>query len=122
MDASYRTSLASASQRPVLPTIAEGTAIARPLRLAQMVAAVRESRGQTVAVKEQDIVIALEQLCSRGFFVEPTSALAGAALSQLLATGTISADETTVVLLSGSGLKAASKVASLVTDPLPETT
>lgn len=39
--------------------------------------------------------------------------LAGAALSQLLSTSTISPGDTTVVLLSGSGLKAALKVAEL---------
>lgn len=76
-------------------------------------AAVHESHGQTVAVQEQDIVITLEQLGARCFFVEPTGALAGAALSQLLSTGTISPGDTTVVLLSGSGLKAALKVAEL---------
>lgn len=64
-------------------------------------AAVHESHGQTVAVQEQDIVITLEQLGARGFFVEPTGALAGAALSQLLSTGTTSPGDTTVVLLSG---------------------
>jgi len=119
LDASVTAGVDTPVDRPVLPTIAEGTAIARPLRLAQMVAAVRDSGGGTVAVPEEDIVAALARLCGRGLFVEPTSATAAAAHARLRAAGTIRAEETTVVMLSGSGLKAASTVADLV-QPVPD--
>ena len=103
-------------ERPVTPTIAEGTAIARPLRLREMLAALRDSGGGTVAVTEDQIVQALDGLCSRGLFVEPTSASAPAALSALLERGTITPVETTTVLLTGSGLKAAPTVADLLAE------
>ena len=96
------------------PTIAEGTAIKSPLRLIEMLAALRESGGSAVGVPEEEIVAALRKLCGLGLFVEPTSATAAAALSRLAASGAIAAGERTVVVLSGSGLKAAGAVADLL--------
>ncbi|WP_053351515.1 threonine synthase [Leucobacter musarum] len=97
----------AATARPVMPTIAEGTAIARPLRLMPMLEALRESGGGTVAVPEAGIRAAHAGLAARGLYAEPTSATAAAALEVLLDRGAIHPDETTVVLLTGSGLKAA---------------
>jgi threonine synthase len=114
LDASFSAGVDTPVERPVAPTIAEGTAIASPLRLRQMVAALMLTGGGSVAVPEPDIVRALDALCAQGLFVEPTSATAAAAFSALLAAGTIRADETTVVILSGSGLKAATVVSDLV--------
>lgn len=114
VDASFRSSTAQPVAREVKPTIAEGTAIARPLRLAQMISALRETNGGSVAVTEAEIVEALRQLCRGGLFVEPTSAVAAAAYTILTEHGIISGCDTTVVLLSGSGLKAASTIISLL--------
>ena len=108
-----------ADERPVSPTIAEGTAIRAPLRLREMLGALRESGGGTVAVPEREIVAALRQLSGAGLFVEPTSATAAAAYTRLAAKGAIDATETTVVMLSGSGLKAASTVRDLVSGTIP---
>lgn len=114
VDASFQANTEQPIERQVLPTIAEGTAIANPLRLAQIIHALHDSKGTTVAVSEPDIVRALRSLCSAGLLVEPTSALAGAALSHLLSTGTIGPDERTVVLLSSAGAKAAPRIAELL--------
>lgn len=114
VDASFTARVEGPVDRPVTATIAEGTAIARPLRLRQMLAALRETDGGTVAVPEQEIVRALDALCSQGLFVEPTSATAAAGYSSLLATGRIRESETTVVMLTGSGLKAAPSVRDLL--------
>ena len=100
--------------RPVRPTIAEGTSISRPLRLEQMIAALRKTRGGSVAVTESNIVRALGYLCDRGLFVEPTSAVAAAAFSLLLAEGRITPGEKTVVLLTGSGLKSTQTIVDLL--------
>ena len=72
-----------------------------------MLRALRESRGGTVAVTEDELVTARSALARLGFFVEPTSALAAAAQTLLLQRGAIMPDETTVILLTGSGLKSA---------------
>lgn len=114
VDASFAANTTQPVQREIRATIAEGTAIARPLRLTQMIQALRDTSGGSVAITESEIVEALQQLCRRGLFVEPTSALAAAAYTKLVAQGTISGSDQTVILLSGSGLKSASTIASLL--------
>ena len=114
VDASFVSGTDKPVDRPVRPTIAEGTSISRPLRLEQMIAALRKTRGGSVAVTESNIVRALGYLCDRGLFVEPTSAVAAAAFSLLLAEGRITRGEKTVVLLTGSGLKSAQTAADLL--------
>lgn len=88
-------------------TLAEGAMIASPVRLPEVVAAVRRSGGAGYAVPEQEIRAALRRLAARGLYVEPTSAVAAAALDHFLRTGVIRPGETTVLVLSGTGLKAA---------------
>jgi threonine synthase len=98
----------------VAPTIAEGIASAKPTRVAEVLRAVRESGGTVVAVDEAEIVEALGALARRGLYVEPTSAAAGAGLSRLLAEGAIRPEETTVLVLTGSGLKASATIGDLL--------
>jgi threonine synthase len=62
-----------------LETVAEGIAIPRPPRGAQVLAAVRASGGCIVEVPEEAIAPAQAELAGRGLFVEPTAALTWAA-------------------------------------------
>lgn len=94
---------------PVAPTIAEGTAIAAPVRLPEILAALRASGGAAVALPEDAIAAATRALAAAGMFVEPTAAQPAAALERLLAAGQIGPRETTVLVLTGSGLKAAAR-------------
>jgi threonine synthase len=96
---------------PIEPTIAEGTAIAKPIRRREVIAALRDSRGGAVLVPEADIESGLFELAHTGVYVEPTSAQVVAALATLLADGRIAADETTVLVMTGSGLKATGRIA-----------
>lgn len=98
----------------VAPTVAEGIASSKPTRVAEVLAAVRQSGGAVVAVDESEIVDALGALARQGLYVEPTSAAAAAGLSQLLQQGAISSDQTTVLVLTGSGLKASEKIGELL--------
>lgn len=91
--------------RPVLPTIAEGTSIRTPLRLPEMLAALRMCDGATVAVPEEEILVAQATLAAAGLFVEASSATALAAFTRLFAAETISPDQVNIVVLTGSGLK-----------------
>ncbi|GAB2899298.1 pyridoxal-phosphate dependent enzyme [Streptomyces mayteni] len=88
------------------PTIAEGAAIRRPVRAPEVLAAIRRSGGDTVAIPEADIAAAVRRLAATGLYAEPTSATAAAAVDAFRARGAIRPGETTVVLLTGSGLKA----------------
>ena len=95
---------------PAKPTMADGIASATPVRLREVLMAIRESSGTITTVAEDEIIAALGKLGQRGFFVEPTSATAAAGLSKLLAAGTIQPHETVAVILTGSGLKAGEKI------------
>jgi threonine synthase len=97
-----------------LPTIADGIATPKPVRMAEVLRAVRRSKGSVVAVGEDEIAPALSALGRLGLFVEPTAATAAAALTRLLADGTIGPDQTTVAVLTGTGLKAAERIGELL--------
>ncbi len=99
---------------PAAPTIADGIATPKPVRIAEVVHALRRSNGAVVTVSEDEIAAALPALGRLGLFVEPTAATAGAALTRLLADGTIRSAETTVAVLTGHGLKAADHIAELL--------
>jgi len=96
------------------PTVADGIAAPKPVRIAEVLRALRRSKGGVVAVAEEEIAPALAALGRLGLFVEPTAATAAAALTRLLADRTIGAGQTTVVVLTGSGLKAVDRIAELL--------
>jgi threonine synthase len=100
------------------PTIAEGTAIAQPIRFAEVLGTLRETRGGAVMLSEQEIAAATLDLARIGIYVEPTSAQASAAFAKLLAAGAITPEQTTVLVLTGSGLKATQRIAELLGVPL----
>jgi threonine synthase len=99
---------------PISPTIAEGTAIARPIRLREVLGTLRETRGGAVTLTEQEIGGATLDLARIGIYAEPTSAQAAAAFAKLLATGTITPEQTTVLVMTGTGLKATPRIAELL--------
>ncbi|MEM7735490.1 MAG: pyridoxal-phosphate dependent enzyme [Deinococcota bacterium] len=90
------------------PTIAEGIAGRNPLRKSEMLAALTNSAGGTVAVPEDDIAEAVMSFaCSSGLFIEPTCAVALVAAKQLAAAGRLP-DGPIAVILTGNGLKTVS--------------
>jgi threonine synthase len=101
----------------IRPTIAEGASIARPVRARDVLGALRRSGGGAVAVAEAEIAQALFDLSRIGLYAEPTSALAAAGLTKLIERGVVQPGETTVVVLTGSGLKATRRVGELLGAP-----
>jgi threonine synthase len=116
VDASFKMGVDTPVAREVVKSIAEGTFIKHPRRLREMIAALRETGGETIAVPEGEISSALKRLALTGLFVEPTSATAAAALDDLTRRGVIRANERTVVLVTGTGNKTASVIAELFTE------
>jgi threonine synthase len=98
----------------ILPTIAEGTAIARPIRLPEILGALRQTEGGAVMLSEQEIGQAMLDLAAMGIYVEPTCAQVAAAFGKLLASGAVAAGQRTVLVLTGSGLKATPRIAELL--------
>lgn len=105
IDASYHAGVDTPVDREVARTVAEGTAIKRPVRLKEVLHAIRASGGSTVSLREQEIIAAVRRLAATGLYAEPTSATACAAIDVLAERGAIKENETTVVLLTGTGLK-----------------
>ncbi len=83
------------------PTLAEGVRVRYPLRGDVVLREVGATGGGFLAVDEENILPGRDQLSSRGFYVEPTSALVWDALNQIIP----QALEPVVVILTGSGLK-----------------
>jgi threonine synthase len=113
VDASFKAGVDTPVPGEFKPTIAEGTAIRAPLRLRELIRAVRETGGGTLAISEDEIVRALEKLARQGLLAEPTSSTAAAAIDRLAGSGLIKPTERTVVILSGTGIKSAQTISAI---------
>jgi len=91
----------------VSDTIAEGIAVAKPVRGLQILDAVRQSGGHFITVSDNEIKQSLEEMCSQGFYIEPTAAATIAGLEKYL--GRAESDELIVSAFTGHGLKATEK-------------
>lgn len=92
-------------------TLAEGIAIAEPVRGKQILKAIRETGGEILTVTEKEIGPALREMGQRGHFIEPTSAATMAGLRKYLKGKR--GKEVIVSTLTGTGLKAVEKVGHL---------
>jgi threonine synthase len=93
------------------PTLAEGIAIARPIRGNQIMQYVRESKGMFITVSEPEIKEAFLLCAQKGFYIEPTSA---ATIAGLLKYMEGYEDENMVSLFSGHGLKSTDKILKML--------
>lgn len=113
IDAAFTGGERELAERAFAPTSAEGTAIRRPVRMTEVLEALAQTGGGTVALREEQIAAAVRRLAAGGLYAEPTSALAAAAVDELAQRGAIRPGERTVVLLTGTGLKATQYMTSL---------
>ncbi len=86
------------------PGLAEGIAIAQPVRLTQMLQAVNSSGGLVLKVNEEEIAQTHQLMGKMGYYIEPTSAATIAGLRQYLRTNALPS-ERIATLFSGHGLK-----------------
>jgi len=89
-------------------TAAEGIRILQPVRGDAALQAVAESQGDILAVDEEAIAAGRAALAHLGLYVEPTSAVVWPGLLEILKRAAI--EDTIVVVLTGSGLKAPERV------------
>lgn len=95
-------------------TLAEGIAIAEPVRGMQILQAVRETGGTFLTVSEAEIIASLKEMARQGAYIEPTAAAATAAAARYTKTGTDS--ETIVTVFTGHGLKSTDKLEKILHD------
>ncbi len=88
-------------------TVAKSLAIGEPGDGVYALRAIRRSGGAAVAASDDEILQAIHDLARlEGLFAEPGGVVSVAVLTRLIEHGFISRDETTVCLVTGSGLKA----------------
>jgi threonine synthase len=88
-----------------ITSIADALVSVNPPLLNVMVNDLKEAKGDAVIVEEDEILEAFRELARKGFFVEPSSAVAYAAYKKQFKNEQISRDEKTVIILTGTGLK-----------------
>jgi threonine synthase len=100
--------LQGTQQREFKPTVAEGTAVQSPVRLSSIVGAVQKTGGNSVTIPEDEIIAVSKRLARAGILTEPSSAHAWAGARRFIENGEFASADQTVVILTGSGLKAQS--------------
>jgi threonine synthase len=96
-------------------TMAEGIAIATPARSLQILEAIKNTRGQIIAVNENEIRQALNEIWRKGFFIEPTSAAVVAGIHKYLSAQEPPDNKEVIVsAFTGHGLKKGSGVEELI--------
>ena len=93
-------------------SIADALVSTNPPLLDLMVKELQETDGDAEMVDEGEIMNAFTELAHKGFFVEPSSAVAYAAHQKQLRNKEVSKAEKTVIVLTGHGLKTTLQPAS----------
>lgn len=93
--------------KPVKPdTIAKSLAIGNPADGYYAVQAIKESNGYAEDVSDKEIISAIKQLArTEGIFAETAGGVTLACAKKLIEAGKIKRDETTVLCITGNGLK-----------------
>ena len=86
-------------------TIADGVQVTEPARGTELLEAIEATDGDAIALGSDLIESALDRLHRGGFYVEPTCAVAPAALERYREAGVLAAADDVVVPLTGSGFK-----------------
>ncbi|NLW71686.1 MAG: pyridoxal-phosphate dependent enzyme [Chloroflexi bacterium] len=86
---------------PVGPSLAEGTQVSNPVRGGEILDHLINGRDELLTIEEAEIIEASRKLFAQGLYIEPTSAMVGAALDQI--SGVL--PEPIILVLTGSGLK-----------------
>jgi threonine synthase len=86
-------------------SIADALVSVNPPLLDQMVKSLKDVKGEAVIVEEDEIMEAFLDLARKGFFVEPSSAVAYAGYKKHLGNGKVSSKNSTAIILTGHGLK-----------------
>jgi threonine synthase len=87
-------------------TLADSISVGSPRNWAKALRAVRNTKGDMIAVSDQEILEAIPELArSTGVFGEPAGAAAFAGFKKAALSGLLSASERVAVVVTGNGLK-----------------
>jgi threonine synthase len=85
-----------------ITSVADALVSTNPPLLELMVERLKEVNGDSVMVSENEIIGAFKELAKKGFFVEPSSAVAYASYKKLLEDGKTSKDDPATIVLTGT--------------------
>jgi threonine synthase len=105
---SWKTSGLDKTVTQVIPTSAEGIAVANPIRAREILECVRKSGGQFLTVSENEIKAALIFTLTKGYFIEPTASVAIAGVKKYLSCK--NEVKSIVSVFTGHGLKSPEKI------------
>lgn len=91
-------------------SVADALVSTNPPLLELMFEKLQSAEGDAVMVEEKEIIDAFRELAVKGFFVEPSSAVAYAGCKKQLENEKLLKHEKTVVILTGNGLKSEPKL------------
>ena len=105
---------------PVKPnTIAKSLAIGNPADGIYAIEVAKKTNGSIESVNDQEIIEGIKLLAeTEGIFTETAGGTTIATLKKLVEAGKISPDETTVVYITGNGLKTQEAVQGYIGEPL----
>lgn len=86
-------------------SLADALVSVNPPLLDLMVKSLKEAKGEAVIVEEDDISNAFLETARKGFFIEPSSAVAYSGYKKQLENKEASEDDKAVIIATGSGLK-----------------
>ncbi len=95
-----------------ITSIADALVSTNPPLLNLMIKEIQENQGDVEIVDEDEILNAFAELAHKGFYVEPSSAVAYAAHQKQLKTKKTSQTDKTVIVLTGHGLKTTPQLTS----------
>jgi threonine synthase len=100
-------------------TVASAIRIGNPASWRGAVDAAQESGGEIMAVSDEQILSAYDDLARQGLFCEPASAASVAGMLMLSRLGRLERGSTVVCVLTGHGLKDPDRVAERTDPPRP---
>ena len=95
-------------------TIAEGIAVAEPIRGKQIIEAVKKTDGDFIVVDDSEIKESLREVCKKGYYIEPTSACVVAGIRKYLQNS--NSDEMIVSVFTGHGSKTTEKMLKILNE------
>jgi threonine synthase len=90
-----------------LTSVADALVSVDPPLLGLMVEKLKRADGDAVMVEEEEIIDAFRELAARGFYVEPSSAVAYAGYKKQVRSKEVSIKSNAAIVLTGAGLKTA---------------
>lgn len=89
----------------MVTSIADALVSVNPPLLELMFKTLKKLKGESVLAAEEEIRSGFNELARKGFFVEPSSAVAYAAFKKQLKNNEVTTDDKTLIILTGTGLK-----------------